>query len=468
MAESDNTPISAAPTKRFFVSMLTRDIALEDAVLDLLDNCIDGVVRSCEQIDGNDAPYKDFFANITMKPEGFMIEDNCGGISKEILKNAFRMGRPDDVENGGAATVGMYGIGMKRAIFKLGTASEVTSRTKDFAFLVRITPKWMTAEDDWSLPVLDLPADSTLHIGTKIEVSTLREDIAQRFDDTQDNFIDNFKKTVAAHYSLIISKGFTVRVNGVTVIGTPFTLLVDEAVGTSGLKPYVFKGRIDGVDVEIYAGLSRPLPTASEIEEEEDARASRDDAGWTIICNDRIVVHRDKTRLTGWGEAGVPAFHGQFMAFSGVVVMQSTDLWKLPLTTTKRGIDASTNLYSVVKDYMREATKAFTSFTNKWKRSPDERSALYKATPSMNLAALRVTTARYEMTASRKTENAAKFVPSLPVPKTDDSMVRISYSRPRDTFHKLALLLFEDANVEPKALGEATFDRALSQLTGAR
>ncbi len=33
------------PTKEFFVGMLTRDIELSDAILDLLDNCLDGVVR---------------------------------------------------------------------------------------------------------------------------------------------------------------------------------------------------------------------------------------------------------------------------------------------------------------------------------------------------------------------------------------------------------------------------------------
>jgi hypothetical protein len=37
---------SFKPTKRFFVSMLTRDIALDDAILDLLDNCLDGVTRT--------------------------------------------------------------------------------------------------------------------------------------------------------------------------------------------------------------------------------------------------------------------------------------------------------------------------------------------------------------------------------------------------------------------------------------
>jgi hypothetical protein len=35
----------AAPTKQFFVSMLTRDISLEDAILDLIDNCLDGALR---------------------------------------------------------------------------------------------------------------------------------------------------------------------------------------------------------------------------------------------------------------------------------------------------------------------------------------------------------------------------------------------------------------------------------------
>ncbi|MBS0481598.1 MAG: hypothetical protein JSR96_05480 [Proteobacteria bacterium] len=35
----------ASPTKAFFVRMLTRDIELQDAILDLLDNCLDGILR---------------------------------------------------------------------------------------------------------------------------------------------------------------------------------------------------------------------------------------------------------------------------------------------------------------------------------------------------------------------------------------------------------------------------------------
>ena len=37
--------VDSSPTKEFFVEMLTRDIDLTDAILDLLDNCLDGVLR---------------------------------------------------------------------------------------------------------------------------------------------------------------------------------------------------------------------------------------------------------------------------------------------------------------------------------------------------------------------------------------------------------------------------------------
>jgi hypothetical protein len=66
-----NSPISslemgidASPTKTFFVDMLTKDIELEDAILDLLDNCIDGIQRSVGGKEVTDMPYQGFWARI--------------------------------------------------------------------------------------------------------------------------------------------------------------------------------------------------------------------------------------------------------------------------------------------------------------------------------------------------------------------------------------------------------------------
>jgi hypothetical protein len=73
-------------TKTFFVDMLTRDIELEDAILDLLDNCIDGIQRTIKGRELTDRPYEGFEAKISFSESGFKIEDNCGGIPLEVAR----------------------------------------------------------------------------------------------------------------------------------------------------------------------------------------------------------------------------------------------------------------------------------------------------------------------------------------------------------------------------------------------
>ena len=47
-AKNKGKSIEASPTKAFFVQMLTRDIDLKAAILDLLDNCVDGIHRTLD------------------------------------------------------------------------------------------------------------------------------------------------------------------------------------------------------------------------------------------------------------------------------------------------------------------------------------------------------------------------------------------------------------------------------------
>ena len=88
-------PVDASPVKSFFVHMLTRDIRLEEAILDLIDNCVDGILRS-QHATNTDRPYEGFRAEIDFKKDSFSISDNCGGIPWSVHDYAFRMGRRAD------------------------------------------------------------------------------------------------------------------------------------------------------------------------------------------------------------------------------------------------------------------------------------------------------------------------------------------------------------------------------------
>jgi len=192
--------VYAYPSKTFFVNMLTRDIELKDAILDLLDNCVDGILRELKHNPPKDKkkPYDGFWAKILITPKIFSIEDNCGGISKEIAeKSAFRLGRVDANRDKDLPTVGMYGIGMKRAIFKMGQKAEVVSRHKKDSYSVTIPPKWLKDDDDWNLPLENLPIDTLGFNGTRIAVENLYDNISRQlsgkdFDKELHDDISNF------------------------------------------------------------------------------------------------------------------------------------------------------------------------------------------------------------------------------------------------------------------------------------
>lgn len=464
--------VSAEPNKDFFVHMLTRDIELGDAILDLLDNCVDGIIRSGAP--KGSQPYKKYYAKITLTPQKFSIEDNCGGIPLELAKTkAFHMGRPPG-HHESAATVGMYGIGMKRAIFKIGQKCEVRSRNGNDAFGVEISKAWLSDAKNWLLPIKKLSLNTVRDAGTTISIEELRPEVSRRFDQTKDAFVKDFVTFVSQHYSIILEKGFRVSINDTTVKPSPFKLLSVNKVPSkskSSLAPYVFQGLIHGVDVTVAVGFYRRMPDEDEVESEKEEKASKDDAGWTIVCNDRVVVYRDKTRLTGWGEAGVPNYHGQFIAISGIVVMQSADLWKLPLTTTKRGIDPSSETYSVVKDFMREGMKYFTRFTNRWKKFPKERDGLYKSLELLSLdevlSAIPLSTRSTVRASSKGVSSAHKYAPDLPQPKVDKKECRVSFVRPKEQVRFLGEEIFDDPEAAPGDIGAACFDRVLSELRSA-
>ena len=461
----------ASPTKQFFVRMLTRDIELRDAVLDLLDNCVDGILRTSKPDQNAKTPYAGFKATIVMAKDHFQIVDNCGGIPIETAKKyAFAMGKPVGAAGEGtSATVGMYGIGMKRAIFKLGTDALVES-WNDTGFVVEFTSNWM-GKDGWDdLPVYELPAGKLTERGTSITVLELNAEVAAAF--SSDAWIDDFRKTVSQHYSIILGKGFSVRVGpsvteAVEIVPEPFRLLQTAAVEGRHIAPYVYYGKLGDVDVEIYAGLYRELLSAEEADREEETRGTTDDAGWTVACNDRVVVWKDKTRLTGWGEASVPNYHGQFIAITGIVLMRCDDPTELPLTTTKRGIDAASNVYSEAKDLMREATKELTSFTNRWKKFPDKLENIYKASEYLDLAKLRAMPATVPLASLRKLPTMGRYQPQYPEPAEEKTHVVVKFEAPKAEVALLGKAYFgEDETPKPGEVGREAFDRAVKGARG--
>ncbi|QXI48236.1 ATP-binding protein [Pseudomonas anuradhapurensis] len=459
--------VNATPAKRFFVEMLTRDIELKDSILDLLDNCIDGVMR--EQKDELDAsqPYKGFEAKITFNKEFFQVKDNCGGIPRGVaLERAFRMGRPDRDTDKDIPTVGVYGIGMKRAIFKMGQNAVVTSHASDAVYKVEITPEWLEKDDDWLLPISEIEAVEQEPRGTTIYVDQLHSGVSRLFSDAT-GFVADLIRSISAYYGGIILKGFKVYVNGelVSPLGASFVLDKDTFKEDAQLAPYVYTGEYQGVKIELAVGFYRNLPTDDEEEDSLSGRPSTEHAGWTLICNDRVVLYADKTKVTGWGEAGVPQYHTQFVSIAGVVSFKSNDASLLPVTTTKRGIDGNSELYLSVKEFMREGMKLFTDYTNKWKGPARDRPDFSGRAVSATASDIARMIPQEHWTQDRKSSiKGNKYKPVLPVPPKEDEYRFIRFSRPLNDIRRMGEHFFDNADIAPGEIGGFCFDEVLKRV----
>lgn len=455
-------PVDASPVKSFFVTMMTRDIKLEDAILDLLDNCVDGILRS-KDVDG-DKPYLGFSAEINFDASSFSISDNCGGIPLDLHQYAFRMGRPPERPHVTEGSVGVYGIGMKRAIFKIGKNCVISTQNKGANCEIEISPKWIDSES-WEIPV-KASSKKRKEDGTTIYISDLYKGIKARFGEDKKSFHTELERMIATHYAFIIDKGFEVKLNGVTIKPQPTKFVVADGNKYS-VKPFIFEAEVDGVEVFLTVGFTQAIPTQDELSDEQvEKRHSSLDAGWTVICNDRAVLYCDRTELTGWGEAGVPRYHTQFIAISGIVEFRSSDPSKLPTTTTKRGIDASSQLYLQVKNKMREGMLLFTNYTNKWKGQAEETKKHMSQGASLSLSELkREKTKLTFKAATRSLSGGKQYKPTLPMPKKlETRQRRISFVKNIDDVRQVAEYLFDDKDTDASMVGEECFNMILKDI----
>ena len=458
MAENE---LYGGPTKRFFISMLTRDIELEDAILDLIDNCVDGAMRHRNTEILSKTPYFGFWAHLTLSENNFRLVDNCGGIPDDRLDNAFRLGRPQSADDMDLPTIGMYGIGMKRALFKIGREATVETSSKDGVRKITYTKEWMDdnakdADHRWDLQISTSGPRKTK--GVTVNVPSLRKEVKRQF--CNEAFNARLMRKIGQHFGYLIMRGFEIKINN-TKVG-PSTLKLYAFKGRkNALNPFDYESYKDGVRTKVTVGFHWRLPRPEELEDEELAPRSRENAGISVVCNDRVILSNDTTFRTAWGTRSVPKFHNQFLAIGGLMSFFSNDAEKLPVSTTKTGIDMESEIYDHALSQCADGLKVFTAFTNKWKgRVPETAEIFDKAELcdgyfDIDLAKTKGRAiARY---------GGKRFKPALPLPVRDHNLKRITFTRPKDHVDLVSEHIFAEIR-SPSEVGEQCFDRVVEAV----
>lgn len=429
----DPNVIKTLPTKDLFISMLIRDITLKDAIGDLVDNCVDGARSISTKKD-----YTNLSVDIKISPSQFSISDTCGGFSAEIArKYAFRFGRPQEFK-ALKGSIGQFGIGMKRAIFKIGSHVVIESTSLASTFKVTIDVDKWRSDPAWAFHFDYLKEGITNDIskcGTKITVSNLTIEASEQFKDKV--FVSDLIEEIGNENIYNINRGLKISINTHPLKGMDLTLLHSKDI-----QPAYQKIKYKDVDVQLSCGIGT-------------AELKR--GGWYIFCNDRMVLGPEQTQITGWsgkGKDGVAEYHDQFKMFRGYAFFNSDNSGSLPWNTTKNNVDLDSPLFISTRLTMIEMMKPVITFLNKLKKekenqNPEENQPLGNIVKSLKITNL-------------ESVKSTDFKPIFTFPnlapqkiQVDADETKITFSMDRRKVEKVKKFLKAKTNTE---VGEKVFN----------
>ena len=437
-----NDVVHSRPSKDFFIDMITRDLGIIDCILDLVDNALDKAVESQEldvmTILTNGASNKKAtkcLISMTLSDQSFRIDDTCGGISIEEAKNKMFLFGDSSLRSAGAG-LSVYGIGMKRAFFKLGRMIRIQSATKSEFFIIDIdVDEWKAkGDEDWDFK---FTSHGPLHkriqtkkSATKIRIERLNKTIADRFSQT--SFFKDLIKAIAATYSLFIESGIRIRVNSKLIKSSlPKT-------GSGSFTPARRQFSYKGVDILIIATLSP----------KDDHNAH----GWYVFCNGRLVLNADKTAKTGWGNL-LPQFHSKYNHFVGYVYFRSDDVRLLPWTTTKQDILQESETYQKALVEMQIQARPVLNFLNRLYPGEQEPEGLVERD---------ILEEAEEISIDKIEKEQAAFLYKAESTKKGDKGVNIKYKKPFEEVEKIRKHLGK-SRMSSSRVGAYTFEYFLKQ-----
>lgn len=197
------------------------------------------------------------------------IQDNSGGIEKHVTdEEIFKIGNNTSDE--------FSGIGLKKAILKLGNTVIIDSNRADFSCKIQLSIKNWKAYD-WSYTVEEEEYNNRLVSGTRIQIKSLEEDVRRELD--SEEFEGNLVKELGKIYkqrlktnklNLVLNN---IRVTPVIVKGSVLTY-----------KRVDFNK--DNINFSLYIKLYKGFKDEPN--------------GLDLYINDDLIFNRKNTKVVKW------------------------------------------------------------------------------------------------------------------------------------------------------------------------
>lgn len=328
--------LDATPQKRLVLSIVS-DYDLQKSICELIDNALDIWIKNRK----NNKLIVDL--KFDLQQQTISIQDNAGGVSENDLGVLISPGattnRLDDF------TIGIFGVGTKRAVIALAQDIKITSRhKKSKTYCIEFDDNWLK-DDNWHLPYYEV--DAIAAGSTIVELHKLR------FPIRQGNLFDLTRNLSAIYARFIMGDSFILKINGEALEPRLF----DNWAYPPDFEPRRYMGELPIEDdrvvkVEVVAGLTNESSPAGG------------EYGVYFYCNDRLIAAALKSAEVGFmrGVAGQP--HPS-ISLTRVIVSLHGAAKDMPWNSSKSAIYTNHPTFNALRIWLLELVKNYASLSRR-------------------------------------------------------------------------------------------------------
>lgn len=320
--------IDATPTKNIYQSIIA-DYDLKLGICELIDNVIDHQKR--EKLN------KKVVVRIDFDIEAAIIKfiDNAGGVKKDNLAVLVSPGQSENTMND--STIGLFGVGSKRAAVALAKSVKIKSRfDNQSTYQFEYDDEWI-GDSDWFIEIFEI---SNIEIGTTvIELSKLRMLI-------NTNVVDELR----IHLNEVYAKFLEKQLLEIFVDETPITgsnIVSWSYPPQFSPKQFIFSIPFNGskIDVKFTIGFSNKSNPRGEF-------------GLSLYCNERLIKKFDTSKHVGYEKGKIGRVHPDISMVHAVIELTGSS-YAMPWNSSKSEINYSHQIFERINEYLYDPLKTY-------------------------------------------------------------------------------------------------------------
>lgn len=337
--------VDAMPSKRLYQSIIA-DYNTELAICELIDNAIDLWTKNKK------SEFLKINIHLNIAQQTIKVIDTAGGLKESDIKLIIAPGHTSNISS--IETIGVFGVGSKRAVVALAQEIKIKTRYKEErTLLIEYNDEWLEKEN-WNLNYY-LDSTNIEPNCTIIELTKLRSVIDQEF-------VNNMIEHTGSIYSKLLSNpNLELHINDTKVDPIHFDQTWSYPPNYSP-QEITFDVSINDTDV-INVILLGGLIAKSQV--------GQGDYGVYFYCNDRMILRADKSYNFGFytGAAGLP--HPELNTLRVFIYLRGNPE-RMPWTSNKANINFQSKVFLTIRDRIIQLVSYFAKLARKFANNNDE------------------------------------------------------------------------------------------------